>query len=180
MRSFPRPGGCISLKGDSLVGGYHQGSHDEPYQARQTTGFDDGDVKRVRVTSPHHALKDQYFPVVRRVIKRGQAYLIVLLPSGSTQLIREQLTSEAKAPEAPESIFSLASVRALVSMVAELRATQTLVGTTEQEATNDRTSTLRTVDYIQSANTAAIGAAVDRSTSSPSSRTAGASKRRNP
>jgi hypothetical protein len=103
-------------------------------------------------------------------MKRKKRYLILRLPNGSTQLIREELTSAVPSNPnaAPELLLTLSALRLLSKMVAELHLA------TSMEATDDRATPHGSVDHIQPADTTTSRLPVGRLTPSPSSGTADA------
>ena len=106
------------------------------HQAQQTEGLDDRENKRVCVTGPKHALRGQCLVLVRRIVKHKQAYVVLRLANGSTQLVREEQTSAVQADlqSAAGLLLTVSALRMLSSMVAELHLA------TSKEATNDRTT----------------------------------------
>ena len=146
------------------------------HQAQQTEGLDDRENKRVCVTGPQHALRGQCLVLVRRIVKHKQAYVVLRLANGSTQLVREEQTSAVQADlqSAAGLLLTVSALRMLSSMVAELHLA------TSKEATNDRTTAHDTLDNDPTTSAKTSGASVGRPAPPPSSGARDTSKRRNP
>src|SRR5947209_9141987 len=88
---------------------------------RQNTRLSDAQIQQVRITAPHHPLRGQGLPVVRRLVKQGEPQAVVVVPSGSTQLIPLRWTDAGAPPgglatDSHPPLLSIASLRGLSTM----------------------------------------------------------------
>src|SRR5579884_147740 len=77
----------------------------------------------IQVTAPHHPLSGQVFPLLRSLTKQGETYLVIQLPSGTTQQVPLRWTDQCPPLPPPQALplWSLTSVRSLLDILKQLQ-----------------------------------------------------------
>lgn len=138
----------------------------EVHSDQQTTDRHDPQRQFLQVTAPHHPLQGQVFPVLRALTKRGEDYVIIQLPSGTTQQLPRRWTDQCPALPAPPvlPLWSVTSLRELLGILKQLQARPC-----EEEVPNGSAPT--PVDHVLSRDPARTGRAARRPAASTSART---------
>ena len=93
------------------------------YSDQHTTEQSHSQRQFIQVTALHHPLHDQVFPLIRSLIKQGETYLVIQLPSGATQQVPARWTDQCPALPSPlvVPLWSVTSVRSLLDILKQLQ-----------------------------------------------------------
>src|SRR5512135_810075 len=90
---------------------------------QHTTDQSSSQRQFIQVTALHHPLQGQGFPLLRTLSKQGETYVVIQLPSGATQQVKERWTDQC--PDLPSSqvapLWSVTSVRSLLDILKQLQ-----------------------------------------------------------
>jgi hypothetical protein len=126
---------------------------------QHTTELNDAHIQSILITTSAHPLRGQVVPVVRQLTQNGVLFLVIRLPTGSTQLIPAHWTNldSPKASPSAGLTFTAASLRSLIRMVVSLRTRA------HPEAADDADASVQTVGELQPADPAPLRLPVDGS-----------------